>query len=528
MSVGTLILAGLLCVAGAAPADVFHIKERSIMIPIRLDPARRPQIKELLLFSSTDEGKTWEQQASVTPDKDAFTFYAKTDGLYWFSVATVDQQGKREPPETSKLVAAQKIVIDTAKPVVRIVSADRQGSDVVVRWDVQEEHPDVNSVKIEYRFGETATDPWYTAVVNQPASGQATIHLNSPGAVTVRVSVQDLAQNTGSATAEVAAAAPVGGIAGAGSGLATPAQPSAPPPASTATTWESSHGPAAPISPVTPVSRTEIRPDPVFAPAPAPNYPQPANPAPSAAPGGHWLASTDNVGTPVPPVVAPADPRPPQGTLPPVQIVNTPQVALDVEVVKKGPSGIGKATLWMTRDDGRNWERFADYTDLGQPVVVDLNGRAEGVYGFTLVAQSGAGLGRRPPVSGEPPEIRIELDMTPPVARLAAPEQDLHNRNALVLGWSVSDLHLDPTPISLFWSEKSGGPWQQIAKDLRNTGRYTWDLPPNPPYRVFLRLTARDTAGNTSEVVTPDPVLVDLNEPEVKLRGVATAYRRPQ
>jgi hypothetical protein len=522
MSVGTLILAGLLCAAGAAPAaDVYHMKERNIMIPIRLDPSRRVDVKQLLLFSSTDEGKNWQQENSVEPDKDAFTFYAPGEGSYWFSVAVVDKQGHREPAENAKLAANMKIVIDTVKPVVRIVSAERQGNDVVVRWDVQEAHPDVNTVKLEYRLSDMPADQWYTAVVNQPASGQASFHVNSLGPVSVRIQVQDLAQNTGSATAEVAAAAPAAGSnAFAGSGLGTAAQPAIPLPSATATNWETSH------VPVMPVSRTEIKPDPVF--PPVTNYPQPPPSNPAAGPGGHWLASTENVGSPPPPAAAVTDPRQPQASLPPVQIVNSRQVPLAYEVVKQGPSGIGKATLWMTRDDGRNWERFADYTDVQTPIVVDLSDRAEGVYGFTLVVQSRAGLGRRPPIAGESPEIRVELDLTAPVARLAAPEQDPHKPNALVLGWSVTDLHLDPTPISLYYSEKPGGPWQPIAKDLRNTGRYTWDLPPNPPYRVYLRLTARDTAGNTSEVATPDPVLVDLSEPEVKLRGVATSYPRPQ
>jgi len=524
MSVGTLILAGLLGVAGAAPADVFHLKERNISIPIRLDPTRRADIKEILLFSSTNEGRTWQQEASVTPEKDAFTFYAQGEGSYWFSTAIMDKQGQRVPPENAQLAAVMKIVIDSVPPVVRTVSAERQGSDVVVHWEVQEEHPDVNAVKLDYRFGDTPPGQWYAAVVNQPASGQASIHVNNPGPVTVRVQVQDLAQNIGSATAEVAAAAPAAGS------FADAGQAPAPVTQLSGTNWGNTRGA------IMPVSRTEIKPEPVFPPAasnplptPAASNPQPTTPNPAAAPGGRWLATTENAGNTVMPASNLADTTPAPGGLPPVQIVNSRQVALDYEVVKMGPSGLGKATLWMTRDDGRNWERFADYTDVKPPIIVDLSERPEGVYGFTLVVQSRAGLVRRPPMAGEPPETRIELDLTPPVARLAVPEQDPKNRNALVLGWSVTDPHLDQTPICLYWSEKPGGNWQQIAKDLRNTGRYTWELPPNPPVRVYLRLTARDTAGNTSEVVSPDPVLVDLNEPEVKLRGVATAYRpRPQ
>ena len=49
MATGTLALILLL---GTTPGagDVWHIKERSLRIPIKVDPARRNQIRELRLF----------------------------------------------------------------------------------------------------------------------------------------------------------------------------------------------------------------------------------------------------------------------------------------------------------------------------------------------------------------------------------------------------------------------------------------------------------------------------------------------
>jgi hypothetical protein len=61
-----------------------------------------------------------------------------------------------------------------------------------------------------------------------------------------------------------------------------------------------------------------------------------------------------------------------------------------------------------------------------------------------------------------------------------------------------------------------------IAKRLANTGTYPWKLPSNfPTHKVYLKVTARDTAGNIAEATTREPILVDLNKPAaVKLNIV--------
>ena len=52
MATGTLALILLLATTPGV-GDTFPMKERSLRIPIKVDPARRSQIKELRLFSSS-------------------------------------------------------------------------------------------------------------------------------------------------------------------------------------------------------------------------------------------------------------------------------------------------------------------------------------------------------------------------------------------------------------------------------------------------------------------------------------------
>ena len=62
--------------------------------------------------------------------------------------------------------------------------------------------------------------------------------------------------------------------------------------------------------------------------------------------------------------------------------------------------------------------------------------------------------------------------------------------------------------------------------ELPNDGHYNWTVGGAVPSRVFLRLTVRDTASNVAVAETNDPILVDLNEPDVKvLRAVAAPPR---
>ncbi len=66
-----------------------------------------------------------------------------------------------------------------------------------------------------------------------------------------------------------------------------------------------------------------------------------------------------------------------------------------------------------------------------------------------------------------------------------------------------ADNNLEPRPISLFYSSRSTGPWSAIATNLENTGEYAWRVERYVPTRFYLRIEARDTAGNLAAFQTP-------------------------
>ncbi len=224
-------------------------------------------------------------------------------------------------------------------------------------------------------------------------------------------------------------------------------------------------------------------------------------------------------------------------------IINYLSFDLGYEVETRGPSGLSRIDLWVTRDDGQTWMKWSQHPPKGNTLRVQLNvpsnPQLEGTYGFRIVPVSGAGLSEREPVSGDPPELRVMVDLTPPQVELYPPVGDPQQPGVLVLQWKVTDKNLDKSPLLLEWSDKPTGPWQPVASSgasaelvpvsgaatpasgwLPNTGSYPWRVPMGLPPRVYLKLTARDAAGNVREVVTRDPILIDLVKPKARLSGI--------
>jgi len=540
MAYGSLLLASLLLTVGQVPSDVACFNHRNLRVPIGIHPSKRAQISQLVLYVSSDQGKSWHQEAVVPPENDEFLFYAPFDGMYWLRVATVNKQGKQEPEDVTKGAPDQKVLIDTLKPMIRIASARREGDEVAVAWEIQEEYPDSASLKLEYRPVDGPPEQWSSVSVGQKLIDQARVRPNTASTLVVRLQIKDLAGNLSFAQAEVPGP---GGVTAASFKANTPdtatlATP--PPPAPFMDT-----PPEVKPAPVPEIKRVAIprAPDRVpgdgggnlaggYAPPPPHTWPPAVPPTPE--PEAKVVARSD-APRPVLPPAAPAVAAPVESehtALPEPRLVNSPEVVLDYKLDKVGPSGIGSVELWLTRTDGQTWQRWAEDPDAKALTsggkyqrTVELPG--EGVYGFRLVVKSKAGRGRPAPNSGDLPELRIEVDTTPPEAELLEPLPDPQRRDALVLKWRVKDKNLDASPITLEYADTPDGKWEPIVANHANTPEgYSWKVPQGK-VSVFLRLRVRDKAGNEGIAVTAEPQLVDLSEPEGHLLDVSLAPRHP-
>ncbi len=393
MGAGTLALAGLLSMMAALPPEIMPINDRQIKIPIVL-AAQPTQVRELLLFVSSDQGRTWKQEAWATPDKEAFPFTAKDDGVYWFQVCTVFNNGRRDPADMNQLKPGLIVLIDTQPPVLKLAAADKIGDDVSIVWEVQEQYPELGTLRLEYRPAGNPSGVWQPVQITPALAGQVRFKPGVAGPLQVRMMVQDSAGNQAQAMQTV------------GGAIATVGASSPPAPPSTAPALPAPSGGIAlspppmnimapPVDGPPPIK--DVAPPPIKDVASLPrvdNYSNaPSNPPTRSQPPREPVREA--VGGPAPLATstsANGTATAPRQQLQNTQLINCTQISLDYEVPKVGPSGIKTVKLYMSRDDGRSWEELADNKDSRSPISANLPG--EGVFGFRLVVESGAGLSK--------------------------------------------------------------------------------------------------------------------------------------
>lgn len=206
-----------------------------------------------------------------------------------------------------------------------------------------------------------------------------------------------------------------------------------------------------------------------------------------------------------------------------IKLVGSKRIALGYDLKDVGPSRVAAIDLWYTHD-GRTWTKnaqpFAD--EAGKNLVFEVE--REGLYGITLVAKSGVGLGERAPQTGDRPQVWIEVDLTKPVVsvRNVLVGQGI-DKGKLKIAWNATDKNLGPGSINLKYAEQATGPWTSIADKLGNIGEYTWTMPAAVPYQFYIKVEAIDRAGNLGEDTTPQQVKVDLSIPRAVPLSVGPA-----
>ncbi len=437
------------------------MRQAMFAIPFRLDRAPDPawQPVEAQLFVSVDRGANWRLYAKAPPAQKQFMFRAGGDGEFWFAVKTVNQSGQARPDNIPG--PGLRILVDTKPPALKISARPAEAGQVAVQWEADEPSLKPNSLKIVYRV--SAVAPWQAVVVD-PQSQQV-LGSHASGQVVFQ-------PKSGNGEIQIRAEiADSAGNVGAASAMVKLNQF-----AGRAGTGEGDAPVTSPTNP--PIGR---------------RYAPPV------------------VGTPPNPFGLPPGERP--------RMVNSKVFELEYDVDSVGPSGIGRVELWGTQDGGKSWRRFATDSDNRSPLPVQVDG--EGMYGFRVAVSNGAGLGGKPPMSGDAPDLWLGVDLTKPTARIISAQHGAEAETGqLVIAWQADDQLLAPRPVSLSFSANATGPWTPIASGLENTGRYAWPMDGRLPAQIFLRLEVRDEAGNVAEYQAPQPVAVDQSRPTARVRGI--------
>jgi hypothetical protein len=204
------------------------------------------------------------------------------------------------------------------------------------------------------------------------------------------------------------------------------------------------------------------------------------------------------------------------GTLPGqprVIFVRSKTFRLNYEIEGIGPSNVKNVEVWMTRDT-RVWQQYR--TDAPARGPYELSVIAQGRYGFTLRPISGVGRGPAQPSVGQLPQIWVHVDEKAPVVKLhSIVVGEGADAGTMTINWRADDDYLRAQPITILYAEKPDGPWQELRKDVENTGTVkvpTKDL----PFQFHVKVEAADEAGNKGSDVSRDTVKVDLSTPKIK------------
>ncbi|MCA9248935.1 MAG: Ig-like domain repeat protein [Planctomycetales bacterium] len=486
--------------------------------------------QSMRLYVTTDLGTTWILAQEVDPATGTFMYRADKDGVYQFSLRSVDRQGAERP--TGPHRAGLRVEVDTTPPELDLVVDRGQAGEVAIRWTASDATLDQKSLAISYQ-----TSPYDALNPLAIGSGESNTQVatqrsgtahwwpqQNAAEIFLRAEVADRAGNRTVRMARVPALpSPVHPPAEASPPLEAPRQDLPPSDSQANLVWSPDAIEGQPLE----TGGTGTI-DPQFA----------ADPFENSLANGSNVGTRYNLGGSTRPETAeplPSLSGPPsqevaygRGELPAedlmstttaeptVQAVNSHQFEIDYDLAA-APTTDLLVEVWMTRDGGSHWTRQGVDTDRTSPAQVRVD--ADGLYGFRIVVQSPRG-GTIAPQPGGKPETMLRIDTQRPELQLLGIANDPETGPAI--RWYAKDQNEESVAIDLSYASNPGGPWETIASQLENTGSFTWRPAGDLPEWVYVRVEATDAAGNHHSVTSQRPVQI-----EPKYRSARILQIRP-
>ena len=532
IALGSLISRGESAVPNASDIRPLTSRQREFSIPFevsQIQPSAEQPI-EIQLYYSGDLGQNWMLYSRQRPNTRQFQFRTFQDGEYWFHVRTLNRMGQFHPSDPFQ--PELKVIVDTVPPKLEFEVHRGSAGETLSKWRAYDLQINPASIDIRYRVGKSTT--WQPVALEQATltsptmlSGQVTWWpATGSDHLIVRAEVKDWAGNTTVVhrplhlTNVVQTQPPENQFAkyraeseAASNSNSQPSNPVIP----SSTPWPVDHTTlgSSPSNSQTETATSQSLPltvdqqndlfiDPSTL---ADQAPPLASSTPST--GGDRLLISETTVLPLPEL--------PENAV--VKMTDSHVFQLEYAVAAVGASGIRKVELWATRDGGKQWSPWMMDPDNKSPLEVTVE--KDGVYGFRVIVENGLGMAPPTPQPGDMAEFWIGVDTTQPQVQITSAQYGTgEDTGRLVITWDTSDPHLVARPITLLASDRPRTGFVEIARELENNGRYVWQIDPQVPRKVFLRLEARDQAGNIGVHDVPEPINIEGLIPRATIRSI--------
>ena len=487
LSLPCLILLGMtllvLLDGGATLADdTVYTSRHALKIPFDFkdEQIRQLNATEVQLLVSTDRGKSWKTAAKAKPQDRLFRFNAADNGEYWFAVRMMNS--KNQPVQPGAPQVGLKVTVDDVPPSLSIKIRELSPGRVELTWQAEDEALNLDSLEIQYREGENGD--WKSVSLPPESTGRIDVPVSAAGTVFVAGRVTDQAKNDVTVEDQTS---------------------------------------------VTSESKTQTR-------ETEPDFSKPVAIIPGTpsldrvpVPGSRVITESSLTARPIPQSVSQSmtslalpsssvSSRPsmlPSGA----KIVKANVFNIGYSLDQIGPSGVGGVDLFITEDNGRTWFTYGSDPDHKSPFTVRVE--HGGQFGFAIRARSGIGLSDDPPRNGHPPEIVVIVDQIAPRPKLGNLTQGQGlTHNQVQFSWVLMDADLPDQPVMISRAFSPTGPWEPISGWVENSGRYIWTVDQTIDRPIYIRLEARDLAGNIGKVDSDQPLQIDLTRPSARILDV--------
>lgn len=157
---------------------------------------------------------------------------------------------------------------------------------------------------------------------------------------------------------------------------------------------------------------------------------------------------------------------------------------------------IDRIHVWVSPDDGENWQEAVVAPNGAS--TVRFEAEDDGNYSFYTILENEAGCSAAAPTAGSKPHLQVTIDTAPPTVQIHSAHQtrSAGGEPLLRLDVSLVDESLGYAGTRLFYRAIATTGWQDAGPVMYSAGVVNWQLPPDIPARIDLRLAATDRAGN--------------------------------